>query len=393
MGPPVTSARSVHSASGAVLVRLLLRAAAVGGLLVAGWLLGSVPGHAVVLPGTDIGTIGSGDESSRDAGRMQLSEAVDSAVQVTADATDAVTGLAGSSSPTGTQPDHSAAAEPPSEPAEAEQAESAEPVDIEPVDSEPVDSEPVDSEPVDSEPVGSEPVEAEPVDVEPTESAEPVGIEPADATAESTSAVGALVEPVVELTEPVTALAEPVTALAEPVTALAEPVIELAEPVVKLAEPVIQLTEPVVDLARSVTGTSRQPAPVGPTVTAHPATAHPAPAPRPITDAGAVAGPSVVGLLATDVAPQPSSGPADGDVVVADGTTITSVTGATAAPGDDVSPPCSSAGSVPAGTGGIPALPGNNGALTPPGPAVSLLVVPVAVASGLLAQRPSTSPD
>jgi hypothetical protein len=344
----VASTHSALWAMRAALIRpLLLRVTLVGGLLVAGWLLGSAP--AMALPGSgglDSPLSGQQDDSAEHGSAVT---GADPGIVATTATVDAISGLTGSAdSPSGR------VVEPEPEPTSGAAASADQPHS--------------------------------------TEDATPV----AGPVADLAEPVTELAEPAARLAEPVTELAEPVTELAEPVVSLAEPVTELAEPVVSLAEPVTELAEPVVGLAGGVVGLPERPAPDGSAVSSEAATQPAATPPVPATEPSSLPSGPVLGPLATDVVP-PGAATAVagfGPTSAADSTTSASTVDGLMTQGPSAAPPCSPGGSSAGGPGSAPALPGGNGAVTPPaGPVGALLGPPVTAAPGLLAQRPSTSPD
>ncbi len=373
----MASTHSARRALSAVLLRALQRVTFVGGLVVAGWLLGSAPGMALV-PGVgelDSPVSGQQDEPSGDtAAATGLSPVTPTILE----ATDAVGGITESAGSSGGSSDQ-----------ESEATSEAPPADEAPADQSPADQSPADQSPAD---------EAPSTEIGTAASSDPEPPEPVTATAppvtELTARVTEPAVPVVELTEPVVELTEPVVERAEPVLALTEPVVERAEPVLALTEPVLALTGGVV-------GLSERPAPVD-AVASPDAATQSAPAPAVTSALTVVASPPpVLGSLAGDVA-LPASGTAVPefapfgavDAGAADSATASSTVDDLMAQGPWVAPLCSSGASPAGGSGSATALPGSNGALTPPaGPVGALAHPPVTVAPGLLAQRPSTSPD
>lgn len=361
----MASTRSGSCALGAALTRLLLRATFVGGLVVAGWLLGSAPGMALVPPDSPLS--GQPDKSVVHDPEATGTELEPTAPATTA-ATDVVGGLAGSVDETAGSV--------------VEQDSEATSDGHAPADRSPADQSTADQSTADRSPA-AETGTSQSADAEPPE--------PVAATA----------HPTAELTAPVPELAEPAARVTGPVTELAEPAVALTEPVLTLAEPATALAEPVVELTGAVVRSSERPVPVGPAMSPE-AAIQPAPVP-PVKAAGTPLAPSgpVLGPLATDIAlPGPATAvtaPAAfgaAETIATASETDSSTVDDLVAQGRFASPPCSSGASPTGGSGSAPALPGSNGALTPPaGPAGALVQPPVTVAPGLLAQRPSTSPD
>lgn len=330
---PVASTHSPLRALRAALIRPLLRVTFAGGLLVAGWLLGSAP--AMALPGSgglDSPLSGQHDDSAEHGSAVT---GADPGIVATTATDDAISGLTGSAdSPS----DRVAEPEPESTSGTAASADQP------------------------------------------------------HSTEEATPAAG-----------PVADLAEPVTELVEPAARLAEPVVELAEPVVSLAGPVTELAEPVVGLAGGVVGLPERPAPDGSAVSSEAASQPAATPPVPATEPSSLPSGPVLGPLATDVVPPAAAtavagfgptGAATAGTSAADSTTSASTVDGLMPQGPSAAPPCLPGGSSSGGSGSAPALPGGDGAVTPPaGPVGALLGPPVTAAPGLLAQRPSTSPD
>lgn len=343
---------STHSAAralGAALSRFVLRVTFVSGLLVTGWLLGSAPGMAVVPEAGPLDSPLSGQQDESPKHDSEATAAREPTAPATTSATDVVDGLAGSVGSTAV-----AATEQDSETTSGAAA-------------------PADETPADQYPAHQS---------SPAETTTPSEAEPPEPVTELAA----------ELAGPAAEPAVPVTELAEPVTRLAEPALERA----------VALTDALVELTGAVVGSSGRPALVESVISSESA-AQPAVAP-PGTTAGTVPAPyaPVPGSLATDIAlPGPATAvPASVSFGAGAGTsaagdepadsTVDDLIGQVLFAASPYSPGASSAG----GSGGAPAVAGSNGALTPPAaPAGALVQPPVTVAPGLLAQRPSTSPD
>lgn len=368
---PVDSTRSAPGALSAALLqelvqglvqglaRLLLRVTFVGALLVGGWLLGSTPGMALPADGGLDSALGGGQADSAEHDSTATDTATGLAESVTSSAVSAVERQpeAGSGEPAPADRPAPAEATPPSD----------------------AESTTEDAEPT----TGSAPAA--------TPESAPSGDEPAEP-------VAAVTEPVAGLAEPATRAGAPLIQMAEPVTQLAEPVVTLAEPVTELAEPVVELAEPVVELAGSVTGTAEPPASHGSSIAPAatvPRAAAPIATQPPDTPSGPVLGPSAIDAATSAVSTAHHGSTTPGAVVTGPtgGTAASYIVDGLMARGLTAAAPCSSGGPSTGGSGGTPVLPGD-GVLTPPAdPAGALMTPPVVVAPGMLAQRPSTSPD
>lgn len=345
----MTRTRSAPLALPAALTRLLLRVTFVGGLLVAGWVLGSASGMAIV-PGAD--SLDSPVSDQLDGSPAEDSEARDTEREPAASAVTTATDVAGDT-------------------AESAGSSTASVVEPEP-EATPDGSATADQSPAEQPPAG-------------------------DPSADESLADAVM--PAASDAEP----PEPVAELAGPVTELPEPAVEPARPAVELAAPVVDVTEGVVEVTGSVVELSEGLAPVGSAISPQaPEQSAPTPAvtaaPAPSTASGPVLGPD-----AAPVTP-PGSGPVGTWFAPSDADTVDSSVAADAANlstvdysvalNDYVALSCAPGTMSTSGSGSAPALPGSNGALTPPaGPAAALAHPPLMVAPGLLAQRPSTSPD